>query len=353
MKHVRDIYSEYSRMRDNGLDTKGALNALRSVVDVLAPPEREELATLIRTREAQAINQALTQPNGGMPAVPPPAGHPISDPPSMLQRISPIRPIAPTATTPPAPAPFSVEASAAPTRSVTPDQSPAPLPGWIPDRSPTPLPGSMADRSPTPLPGKTPGAAQPPVNMPAPPRPPMADDHNIVWVNCPACEKPNQRHEVFCYACGQLLEPIKGAYDTRVFDTQSTHTLDSEYYGPDSVLVLRVRGSAESYEARPQTSENELVIGRSTKGSVLAPDIDLAGRQGGELGVSRLHISVRYNKESNAVLASDLGSANGSFLNGQRMMPKEVRVLRHGDELRLGKLVLMVSFRHPATTPTE
>ena len=48
-----------------------------------------------------------------------------------------------------------------------------------------------------------------------------------------------------------------------------------------------------------------------------------------------------------AVLVADLGSANGSYINGQRMMPKEVRVLRHGDELRLGKLVLLASFRHP------
>ncbi len=30
-------------------------------------------------------------------------------------------------------------------------------------------------------------------------------------------------------------------------------------------------------------------------------------------------------------------------------MPKEVRILRHGDELRLGKLVLAISFRHPSS----
>ena len=56
---------------------------------------------------------------------------------------------------------------------------------------------------------------------------------------------------------------------------------------------------------------------------------------------------MRLVPEHATVLVSDLGSANGSFINGQRMMPKEVRVLRHGDELRLGKLVLLASFRHP------
>ena len=106
-------------------------------------------------------------------------------------------------------------------------------------------------------------------------------------------------------------------------------------------------GSTENYETRPQKTDHELIIGRSTKGSVLAPDIDLTNRQASEMGVSRLHLSINYDAEHSAVLVSDLGSANGSFINGQRMMPKEVRVLRHGDELRLGKLVLLASFRHP------
>ena len=54
------------------------------------------------------------------------------------------------------------------------------------------------------------------------------------------------------------------------------------------------------------------------------------------------------NREEVNRLVSDLGSANGSFINGQRLLAKEIRVLRHGDELRLGKLVMTVSFRHPA-----
>ena len=91
-----------------------------------------------------------------------------------------------------------------------------------------------------------------------------------------------------------------------------------------------------------------MIVGRSTKGSVLAPDIDLTNKQASDLGVSRLHLSIGFDAEHESILIADLGSANGSYINGQRMMPKEVRVLRHGDELRLGKLVLLASFRHPA-----
>ena len=61
--------------------------------------------------------------------------------------------------------------------------------------------------------------------------------------------------------------------------------------------------------------------------------------------VSRRHARIFH--EYDLYRIEDLGSSNGTFINGQRLMPKEVRALRHGDELRLGRLVMMVSFRHP------
>jgi hypothetical protein len=186
---------------------------------------------------------------------------------------------------------------------------------------------------------------------PTPPAPMAAVDIGtagpIEYIECPNCKKTNQKTEVFCYSCGQLLEPIQGVGDTRHFDSASSAKLDSEFYGYDSVLAFRVRGSADVYEARPQKSDHEIIIGRATQGSAMAPDIDLENKGGADLGVSRMHLSIRYDGEHQSVLVTDLGSANGSFINGQRLLSKEVRVLRHGDELRLGKLVMVVSFRHP------
>ncbi len=266
MKQIHDIFGEYSRMRDNGLDAKAALNVLRPHIDSLGKAEREHLATMVRARETQAINN--------QPAPEPQSRNPV---------IKPLRP--------------------------------APAPAAAPEPSP--------------------------VNVP------LAEEE-IVWVTCPDCGKANQRHEVFCYACGHLLEPVRGVYDTRVLSDQANQGLDSEFFGRDTVLVLRIRGSSDVYELRPQGSKHELVVGRSAKGSVLAPDVDLSAKQGENLGVSRMHLSIRYDAEHSTVLAADLGSSNGSFINGQKMLPKEVRVLRHGDEIRLGRLPLMVSFRHPS-----
>jgi hypothetical protein len=172
--------------------------------------------------------------------------------------------------------------------------------------------------------------------------PPQTDE----WITCPTCGKANRQKEVFCFACGGLLEPVQSANDTRHF-SQAENGAGPEYFGPKSVLVLRLRGTPITYEILPQQADHELVIGRSAQGSVMMPDVDLSEQKGAELGVSRLHMSLHYDPSQEAVLVTDMNSANGSYINGQKLLPKEVRVLRHGDELRLGKLIVIVSFRHP------
>ncbi|MBI5667740.1 MAG: FHA domain-containing protein [Chloroflexi bacterium] len=274
MSYVQDILSEYTRMRENGLETKAVLQALRQHIENLDKPQREELARLVRAWETRAARPT-----------PPPA---------------------------------------APTEIKTDSQ---------PRKHPVIKPLVRT-------------VELPPVESPAAPTAPTDSIPEISWVACPNCGRPNQSHEVFCYACGQLLEPIKGSNVTKQLDDPSS-VPSSEFFGPESVLALRMRGSSDVFEVRPQTSDHEIIIGRSSSGSAIMPDVDLNTRQAADLGVSRMHMAIRYEADQNAVLVVDLGSANGTFINGQRVLPKEIRVLRHGDELRLGRLVLMVSFRHP------
>ncbi|MEO8609287.1 MAG: FHA domain-containing protein [Chloroflexota bacterium] len=263
---MQDIYTEYSRMRQNGMDAKSVLNTLRGHIAALSKPQREELANRLRAWESRPV----PAPQASQPAAQPEI--------TKLKAIKPLKPI----------------------------------------------------------------AAQPHNMAPAAPAPEVKE---VSWVICTQCGKSNQKHEVFCYSCGQLLESGRATNETRNFN--DVGALDSEYFGMESVLALRVRGSTDPYEIRLQKADHEVILGRVTSSSAMAPDIDLGTKQGADLGVSRLHLSIRYDAENHAVLVSDLGSANGSFINGQRMLAKEVRVLRHGDELRLGKLVLSVSFRHP------
>jgi pSer/pThr/pTyr-binding forkhead associated (FHA) protein len=109
-------------------------------------------------------------------------------------------------------------------------------------------------------------------------------------------------------------------------------------------MQLRVSDTGKIFELHPQKSKVELLIGRVTNNS--KPDIDLGDQGGDKRGVSRVHLSVRYDAHQHTIHVIDLSSANGSFINGQRVYPNEVRILRHGDELKLGKMVLNVSFSH-------
>ncbi|UNC91134.1 FHA domain-containing protein [Candidatus Contubernalis alkaliaceticus] len=52
-------------------------------------------------------------------------------------------------------------------------------------------------------------------------------------------------------------------------------------------------------------------------------------------GISRIHLEIIYNPEG--FQARDLGSKNGSFLNGQKLVPNELYVLTDQDVLRLAK----------------
>ena len=57
--------------------------------------------------------------------------------------------------------------------------------------------------------------------------------------------------------------------------------------------------------------------------------------------LSRAHVWI--TQEKGFVLAADLNSTNGTFLNGKKLRSFETSVIAPGDELRLADIVLAVS----------
>lgn len=168
------------------------------------------------------------------------------------------------------------------------------------------------------------------------------------WIECPHCSRKNRILEVFCYACGQLLDVgASRTLETHQFADATNMLFTEDYFGEDSVLMFVSRETQERFEVRPQVLRHEVVVGRSATSGGMMPDIDLTRVGAMDLGVSRLHVALRYEAADNTIQVYDLGSANGSYLNGHKLLPKENRVLRSGDELRLGRLVLRVAFTHP------
>lgn len=171
----------------------------------------------------------------------------------------------------------------------------------------------------------------------------IADD--ATWMTCSNCDAKSRTDAVFCYKCGFMLN-TRGAHQTKQF-TDALENYDTHYFGEESLLVLKPRGAEYDIDVHPQAHEHDVVIGRITVNEAMRPDIDLAEYRAESLGVSRLHVAIRHVKNNNTLLIYDLGSANGTFINGQRLHPKEERILRDGDELRLGHLVITVHYLHP------
>jgi pSer/pThr/pTyr-binding forkhead associated (FHA) protein len=82
----------------------------------------------------------------------------------------------------------------------------------------------------------------------------------------------------------------------------------------------------------------EIIVGRSDRTVRFAPDIDLAGEEEASLVVARRHVKISARENRHYV--EDMGSANGTKLNGVVLHIGERGLLEPGDHLWLGGCVL-------------
>jgi pSer/pThr/pTyr-binding forkhead associated (FHA) protein len=93
----------------------------------------------------------------------------------------------------------------------------------------------------------------------------------------------------------------------------------------------------------PLSDSQDYILGRSSEDQPEKPNIDLTEYGAYEKGVSRLHATIR--KAGNSFQIVDLGSSNGTRLNGNRLAPQQAYPLLHGDILSLGKLKIQILIR--------
>ncbi len=100
--------------------------------------------------------------------------------------------------------------------------------------------------------------------------------------------------------------------------------------------------------------KRETIFGRgATLPQSAMPGVDMTPFAGYRMGVSRRHAAIRRN-ENNQLELWDLGSSNGTYLNGVRLAAHRPNRLRDGDEIRLGQMVLRVRFTQAAhSLPTD
>ncbi len=142
-----------------------------------------------------------------------------------------------------------------------------------------------------------------------------------------------------------MVEQKKGVAATRMLDVDDTHakrprrgTGPLDYLVP-WVIELRLVGTPSVLQVQVREA---MVIGRMDRDRLAYPDIDLEPFNAHLLGVSRQHTAI--SARNSRMTVRDLHSVNGTYLNGERLMPDRDYVLRHGDVLMLGRLQLQVIF---------
>jgi pSer/pThr/pTyr-binding forkhead associated (FHA) protein len=161
---------------------------------------------------------------------------------------------------------------------------------------------------------------------------------------CPNCQHEEIAGAIFCSNCGtQLIMPKSSK-------THEIHTGETKF---DSGRVppihqtpqIRLNSWAslhmiESGQFISLADRDEFTLGRVSDGQPIMPDVDLTAYNAYANGVSRLHCVIK--KINTKAFVMDLGSSNGTHLNGVRLPSHVETSINHGDVIALGKLKIQV-----------
>lgn len=164
--------------------------------------------------------------------------------------------------------------------------------------------------------------------------------HEEATIDCPICERPNPQSSKTCMHCNAALtndmttKPLRNLLDEEGMLVGGNVRFSGH-------LVLREIDSETTFVISAAQLENA-TVGRVNKITDKRPTIDLTDFAAQEMGISRHHATI--SKRDDHLVVIDHNSMNGTYINGQRLVPEKPRVLRDNDRLRIGRLLLMVTF---------
>jgi hypothetical protein len=162
-----------------------------------------------------------------------------------------------------------------------------------------------------------------------------------VALTCPVCGLVNRPGELACSRCGTVLAT---GGNTKKFGVQDDPPKPTTWPTGEVIVTDQEPIILEIGDVQITVPLAEVItVGRVSEiPDDVHPDVDLSGYGAGDLGVSRKHIKIK--RKNILVYVTDLGSTNGTLLNGRKLIPNADRLLRNGDELQLGRLKLKVKF---------
>ena len=152
-------------------------------------------------------------------------------------------------------------------------------------------------------------------------------------------KKPEERYD----SCGELVEAARGALPVEQA-VEAAPAADAAEAAPASDC-LRLRVTAGNAVGSEIQVREEFLIGRQASEE---------GQLGQDAEISREH--ARITRSNSTFAIEDLGSTNGTFVNGRRISKPEI--LSPGDRIQLGATTLVVqvsvpSAAAPASAPPD
>lgn len=163
---------------------------------------------------------------------------------------------------------------------------------------------------------------------------------------CNNCKHQNVDGTIFCSECGAQLSGSDALTTQNISTNDLRNVNKKEAKRKDDKIAFETEDAwgslhlLDTGHVIPLVAKNEFTLGRVSEGQPIMPDIDLSPYQAYAAGVSRLHAVIK--RASHYMVFMDLGSANGSFVNGKRLPPNEEQNLSHGDVVALGKMKIQV-----------
>jgi hypothetical protein len=133
---------------------------------------------------------------------------------------------------------------------------------------------------------------------------------------CPACGRANRGGARFCVGCGHSFVPLRPA-------------------------ILRVVEPVRAAWEMP-VAHSPMLLGRASEAEDHQPDFDMTFYDDGDY-VSRRH--ARISKGRGGYFITDLGSSNGTMVNGHYLAPRQAHPLRNGDRVKVGLVVIQFWLR--------